>query len=310
VLGDVPLAKLTRPACVAFCKGLLTTKSDRTNAVIAYNSRDIVLGTLRALLSAAVEANLIAANPATRLEKHLKSPDELPEEIVVWTPSETDRFLETVRAHRPDCYALFFVALRTGLRIGELVELQWDLDFKHAHAIHVQRAFAVTKRETLTIAADGTHTREAIEGASRITSPKSKKGRLVDLSADVERVLAAHRAAQRLAAFKRGEPAPLLVFTGRKGKRMYGSNIRTQMLRPLMKLARVPVIDIHALRHTYASTLLSRGVRLDYVSRQLGHAQITTTERVYRHWIPDTAAEAIARRRQLDDAWAVDRGAE
>jgi integrase len=78
----------------------------------------------------------------------------------------------------------------------------------------------------------------------------------------------------------------------------------------LIKAARVPVIDIHALRHTYASTLLSRGVRLDYVSRQLGHAQITTTERVYRHWIPDTAAEAIARRRQLDDAWTVDRGAE
>jgi integrase len=308
-LGDTPIAKVTREACKAFCKGLLTTTSTRPPfGLIRYKTREAIHGALSAVLGAAVEADLIAANPASRLEKFLKSPDELPDEVAVWTPAEADRFLETVRARRPDYYGFFFVALRTGLRVGELVELQWDLDFKHAHAIHVQRAFATNKRTVWTIAADGTRTREAVEGASSITSPKNKRGRLVDTSAELDRVIAAHRAAQREGAFQRGRPAPSLVFATRlHGNRLNGRNIRSRILAPLIKAARVPVIDIHGLRHTYASTLLSRGERLDYVSRQLGHAHITTTERIYRHWIPDNAAETIARRKRLDEVWAVDK---
>jgi integrase len=311
-LGDVKLASLTRPTCVAFCQRLLTTKSSRKPyGLIARKTRESIHSTLSTLLGAAVDANVIAANPASRLDKYLKSPDEIPAEVIVWTPTEADRFLATVAARRPDWYAFFFVALRTGLRFGELAELRWDLDFKHPHAIHVQRAFAINPKETLTIAADGTRTRAAVEGASDVTSPKSKRGRLVDTSAAVDRVLADHRAAQRAAGFKRGRPAPSLVFTTSKhDARLNGRNIRARILAPLCKAARVTPIDIHGLRHTYASMLLSRGARLDYVSRQLGHAHITTTERTYRHWIPDNAAEAVARRALLDTAWAVDAGGE
>ena len=87
---------------------------------------------------------------------------------------------------------------------------------------------------------------------------------------------------------------------------MIAPNLRARLLTPLIKAARVPPIHIHALRHTFASMLLSRGERLDYVSRQLGHAEITTTERVYRHWIPEDSREAAARRARLDDVWRVD----
>ena len=175
ILGDVPIAAMTRARCVAFCKGLLTTKSASTGTLIGFNTRDVILGTLRSLLGAAVEADLLQANPASRLEKHLKSPDEIPEEVAVWTPPRPIGFLETVRTRRPDYYALFFVALRTGLRLGELLELRWDLDFKHAHAIHVQRAYAVAPRETLTIAADGTRTRDASRGPRGSRRRKAKR---------------------------------------------------------------------------------------------------------------------------------------
>jgi integrase len=310
VLGDVPLAKLTRQRCVEFCRGLLSTKSAATGKLIAGKTRKAIHLTLSALLGAALDADLIVANPASRLDKHLVSPDEYVTEVAVWTPAEADRFLETVRARRPQYYAFFFVALRTGLRLGELLDLQWDLDFKVPHAIHVQRAFATNRRTTLTIAADGTRTREAVAGASRISSPKSKRGRLVDTTADVERVLAAHRAAQREDAFRRGIPAPALVFASIHGNRFSGNNLRARVLGPLIKAARVTPIDIHGCRHTFASMLLARGERLDYVSRQMGHANQSTTEAKYRHFIPDNAAEAVARRARLDDHWKVDRGAE
>ena len=39
------------------------------------------------------------------------------------------------------------------------------------------------------------------------------------------------------------------------------------------------------LRDTFASQLFSAGVQLGYVSRQLGHADVTTTARHYAKWI-------------------------
>jgi integrase len=44
--------------------------------------------------------------------------------------------------------------------------------------------------------------------------------------------------------------------------------------------------------HSYAELALAAGVRLDVVSRQLGHASIATTGNVYTHDSDEAAAEA------------------
>lgn len=54
----------------------------------------------------------------------------------------------------------------------------------------------------------------------------------------------------------------------------------------------------HALRHTHATLALSAGVRLDVVSRQLGHASIAITADVYGH--PDDKALEEAARKVSD----------
>ena len=63
----------------------------------------------------------------------------------------------------------------------------------------------------------------------------------------------------------------------------------------LARDARIPVIPLHGARHTYAELALSAGIRLDVVSRQLGHASIATTANVYSH-DSDAAAEEAAGR--------------
>jgi integrase len=55
------------------------------------------------------------------------------------------------------------------------------------------------------------------------------------------------------------------------------------------------VIAVLAARHTYAELALGANVRLDVVSRQLGHASIATTANVYSH-DTDEAAHETARR--------------
>jgi integrase len=45
----------------------------------------------------------------------------------------------------------------------------------------------------------------------------------------------------------------------------------------------VPEITLHGARHSYATLALEAGVRLDVVSRQLGHSNIGTTANIYAH---------------------------
>ena len=48
----------------------------------------------------------------------------------------------------------------------------------------------------------------------------------------------------------------------------------------------------HALRHTFASVALSRGIPITDVAAWLGHKDINVTYRIYRHWIPSNLGKA------------------
>jgi len=64
--------------------------------------------------------------------------------------------------------------------------------------------------------------------------------------------------------------------------------------RVLERKAAVPHRGLHACRHTHAEMALAGGVRLDVVSRQLGHSSIAVTADVYGH--PDDQAREEAAR--------------
>jgi integrase len=52
---------------------------------------------------------------------------------------------------------------------------------------------------------------------------------------------------------------------------------------------------LHSARHTYAELALAAGVRIDVVSRALGHASISTTASNYLHDNDEAAIEAAAK---------------
>jgi site-specific recombinase XerD len=52
----------------------------------------------------------------------------------------------------------------------------------------------------------------------------------------------------------------------------------------MQKVAEIPNVRIHDLRHTFASLLVSGGASLEMIGRLLGHTQIGTTQR-YAHLI-------------------------
>ena len=79
------------------------------------------------------------------------------------------------------------------------------------------------------------------------------------------------------------EDKPIFV---KEGTRLYNSTINDLLARKC-RLAKIPVISIHGLRHTHASLLLFAGVSIASVARRLGHASMNTTQKTYLHIIQE-----------------------
>ena len=67
----------------------------------------------------------------------------------------------------------------------------------------------------------------------------------------------------------------------------------TQWFSGFIARSGMPKVTVHSLRHTYASLMIADGVPLVVVSRQLGHAQASTTANIYAHAIASAQAKAM-----------------
>jgi integrase len=87
-----------------------------------------------------------------------------------------------------------------------------------------------------------------------------------------------------------------LIFASEIGGPLDRRYITTHRFKPLLKIAGLPKIRFHDLRHTCATLLLSENVNPKVVSEMLGHATISITLDTYSHVLPtmqDSAAKAM-----------------
>jgi integrase len=232
------------------------------------------------VLSHAMDEELITVNPTVGLTKHLQIQRNKVEHVDPLNHAEVGLFLESCLKTYPEFYPFFLTAFRTGMRLGELLALQWgDIDFNGKY-IRVERSYKL----------------------KQTTPTKNGRSRRVDMSNQLIETLKYHftKCKEQGLALGLGK-APELVFH-RNGKPLEQNYIRRVFKRILDK-AGLREIRIHDMRHTYASLLLSDGVTPMYVQRQLGHSSITMTCDVYGTWIPDGSRALV---NQLDRTPSVD----
>lgn len=72
---------------------------------------------------------------------------------------------------------------------------------------------------------------------------------------------------------------------GERGRRtsLHRTTVSREWHKQTLEDAALRDMPLHALRHTAAAAWLAAGNSLMYVQRQLGHADISTTERYYGH---------------------------
>jgi len=251
----------------------------------------IIYCTLRAMLSAAVDNEVIAANPIAKLGRALglsKSKAARQESVKskAMTRAQLINFLSAAFTYERRWYPLMLTLARTGVRLGECLALQiglhddGDLDF-------LAREIAVAR----TLSDDG----------RRVDAPKMGDGRVVDMSQQLADTLRTHAIALRAAALEAGVPADqrLWLFPERTGGPRDPHNVRRAFARILKHAALPAHLTPHCLRHTFASILLAEGKSPAYVQAQLGHKSIAMTVDTYGRWLPKGDKAAID---SLDDA--------
>jgi integrase len=266
-IGRVRLEKLTPGHVQAMLDAMLA----------AGLSPRSVLG-LRIVLLAALKQGLRWGMVGRNVAELVSAPRVVNAEMKVLSPEQARQFLVACRGDALE--ALYWLALSTGLRRGELLALKWqDVDFERG-ILSVRRALGRSTSEGIVIA-----------------EPKTPQGRrTVRLSAPVIAVLRAHRKAQlerRLQAGPEWQEADFLFTTG-IGTTFDPSTLG-KVFKAMLEKAKLPAVRFHDLRHSAATIALSQGVHPKIVSEMLGHSKISLTLEVYSHSLPTLQVEAADR---------------
>lgn len=232
-LQDLDVGMLDR--YVAF--RLKCPSSRKKEGLIERSTVNTELKGIKRFCNRAVELGYLRESPARKvklLATARKNPRFFDEE-------EVARILAVCKDER--AREIYVVLLYTGLRIGELVNLEWsDVDF-------VRRAITVRPKA--------------------FWKPKGNEERLIPMHDAVF-----------FALFRR-EKVGRWVFCDKAGEKLKIHSLETRFSRQLKKLG-ISNANLHTWRHTFASYLTMRTGNIRAVQKLLGHKSIRTTE-IYSH---------------------------
>ena len=206
---------------------------------------------VKAALKYAIRTNILSVNPAEgAILKGVDSKTKK-EELKFLNLDEfkalEEALVKDIRADYTTRYIILF-SMYTGARFGECLGLTWDcVDFEN-EKIKIEKGF------------DYQFTNDFTEGKT-----KSSK-RTIDVSQKILTLL------DELPRNKN------VVF-----ERVSNNAVNKSLQKALLRAGIKKKVTFHALRHTHASILLSKGVQLLTVSKRLGHADPNITLQTYAH---------------------------
>ncbi len=183
-----------------------------------------------------------------------------PQQFDYLSPEESELLLSDRK--EPIWHEMILLALRTGMRHGELIGLDWsDIDFSHQ---------MITVRQSI------------VDGI--VSSPKNNRIRYIPMTDELSSALL-HRRQKSGLVFTRPDGRPLSY------------SIAWNSIRRVCKRVGLRLIGWHVLRHTFASQLAAQGVQMRTIQELLGHATIQMTSR-YAHVSTSMLRDAVELLRQ------------
>lgn len=241
--GELPLNRIVAPCIEQY-------KSAKLQEGLSPKSVNNHLIVLMKCLHTASEWGLLPVCPKVKNLKTVSS------RLDFFSPIDSRKLLDA--CSEPTWHAMILLAMRTGMRLGEIFGLQWeDIDFKR-RMITVQRSIV----------------------CGIVGSPKNHQKRHIPFTDEVGRVLYDLRKAEGL-VFHRPDGRPL------------SHHMAYDAIHRACKGAGLRLVSWHMLRHTFASQLACEGVPIPAIKELLGHSSIVMTMR-YAHLSPSTLRDAVA----------------
>ncbi|MBN1369958.1 MAG: tyrosine-type recombinase/integrase [Dehalococcoidaceae bacterium] len=226
---------------------------------------------LHSCLEHAVKWQLLALNPADAVKPPANRYAEMN------TLDETGVRVVLEAAEKTPYFALFSLALYSGMRRSELLALRWsDVELENGE-VYVSRSL---------------HRLENHETVFRGTKT-SKSNRTVALGQTMIEILKQHRDKQMDICTSTGFPFTndRLVFCHADGKPMLPDSVSQAWVRHAKSLG-YSHIRFHDLRHTSATLMLKAGIHPKIVQEKLGHSSIVVTLDLYSHVSPGMQHQA------------------
>ena len=231
---------------------VIRLKTELRKSLSSSTARNVLVVATR-VLNEGIEEEMLGVNVAAQVKK----PKVQKRRIHILSDAEQRALIV---AAKPEYKMLFHLALRSGLRKGELLGLQWkSVDLKTG---------------TISVCEQFSH------GA--VTTPKTEAGnRKVPIDPETRDQLKRWRAVAR---------RPIddldLVFPTGSGWYQSASNVNSRGFKPALKRAGLPSsVRFHDLRHTYASMGIAANVPLNDLKVVLGHSSISVTADIYGHLV-------------------------
>lgn len=211
------------------------------------------------LFQTAFDNDVILSNPVKKIKKCDMGKPADPKDAL--TVNEQEKFVACIQGHKYENQWL--ICLLTGIRVGELIGLQWqDIDFDN-RLLHVNRTMSYKHSEWR-------------------TSPGKSANSLRTIPLTDDAVEVFKRQKQKINQLK---VIPMqykdYVFIDEDG--LIKQSTYHASLKWACKKAGIRRISMHVLRHTFASRCISAGMTIKTVQMLLGHFSISLTMDRYVH---------------------------
>lgn len=228
---------------------------------------------LSSMLQDAMQWQLIPSNPCQRV----KPPKAERKKASILEEENITLLIQALQNEPIKFRTIILLAIDSGLRLGELLGLQWDnIDFEKG-------MLSVTKSV------------QCLKGKGVfLKDPKTASSvRSLAISASVLTQLKQYRCWQSQKKLQLGDQwhDENWLFTKWNGELMYPTT-PSQWFSRFLKRHNLGTMPFHSLRHLSATLLISLGVPLKNVSSRLGHTDIRTTDMYYSHALESVDKQA------------------